>query len=323
MPEDRVPAESPRPTISIVTPSYNQAAYLRSALDSVLNQQGLGTEFDLDYVVMDGGSTDGAAEIVQEYADRLSDWVSEPDDGHYAAINAGFEKTSGDIMGWLNSDDMYCPWALRTVAGIFAQNPDVAWLTAGQPILWARDGCCAWVSTPLYFSTASLLDAAHINDGAFPFLGFLQQESTFWRRELWDALCTERAAEEPDAPPGALRPRFSLAGDHDLWLRFAAHAEPATSKVPLGGFRKQPDQRSGQMDRYLDQAKQAVAEARATAGLPPRNAPQKPFPRWQDYARRLGMGPLAIKGRYQGRVYKVEDAGAERTRWVPQTVAFP
>ena len=312
----------PRPTISIVTPSFNQAAYLPAALDSVLNQQGAGTEFDLEYVVMDGGSTDGSAEIVARYADRLADWVSEKDDGHYSAINAGFGKTTGQIMAWLNSDDMYCPWALRTVAGIFAQNPDVAWLTAGRPILWARDGCCAWVSAPLYFGTESLLEGCHL-PGSYPFLGFLQQESTFWRRDLWETVAAERAAAEPDAPPGALRPRFTLAGDHDLWLRFAAHAAPAVSTVPLGGFRKQPDQRSGQMDRYLDQARQAVNEARAAAGRPPVTPRPAKFPLWQRVAHKVGRGPLVTAGRFQARTFKVEDAGAERSRWVPQTVAYP
>src|SRR5712664_2616221 len=117
-------AEAPLPPrISIVTPSFNQASYLEAALKSVLDQN----YPNLEYIVVDGGSTDGSVEIIQRYADRLTYWVSQPDRGQMDALNKGFRRTTGEIMAWLNSDDMLCSWALQTVGHIFQDLPAVQW----------------------------------------------------------------------------------------------------------------------------------------------------------------------------------------------------
>src|SRR3954464_13703841 len=107
-PAPRAAADAPRalPRISIVTPSFNQARFLPETIRSVLGQN----YPDLEYVVIDGGSTDGSAEVIRRHEDRLAQWVSEKDAGQYDAINKGFARTSGEIMGWLNSDDLYTPW---------------------------------------------------------------------------------------------------------------------------------------------------------------------------------------------------------------------
>src|SRR5215469_5586779 len=99
-------AASSLPKISIVTPSFNQAEFLEETIRSVLDQN----YPNLEYVVVDGGSTDGSVDIIKKYAHRLAWWVSEPDDGQYAAINKGFKHSSGEIMAWINSDDKYLPW---------------------------------------------------------------------------------------------------------------------------------------------------------------------------------------------------------------------
>jgi glycosyltransferase involved in cell wall biosynthesis len=92
--------------ISIVTPSFNQAAFLQETMDSVLSQR----DPNLEYIVIDGGSSDGSVEIIQQHAAQLAHWVSEPDKGQYDAINKGFAKVTGDVMAWINSDDKYTPW---------------------------------------------------------------------------------------------------------------------------------------------------------------------------------------------------------------------
>lgn len=99
--------------ISIVTPSFNQGEFLEAAIRSVLDQQYPA----LEYIVVDGGSTDGSIEIIRRYEAQLHRWCSEPDEGHYAAVNKGFSWSNGEIMAWLNSDDMYCLWTLALKSG--------------------------------------------------------------------------------------------------------------------------------------------------------------------------------------------------------------
>ncbi|MBL8121111.1 MAG: glycosyltransferase, partial [Anaerolineae bacterium] len=119
---------TPLPRITLVTPSYNQAAYLERTIRSVIDQDYPA----LQYLIMDGGSTDGSVEIIRRYERHLDGWVSQPDGGQSDAINQGFARAEGEIMTWLNSDDVLLPGALRLVGEIFARWPEIAWLT-GQP----------------------------------------------------------------------------------------------------------------------------------------------------------------------------------------------
>ena len=141
-------AEIPRPrggsppTISIITPSLNQAAYLERTLRSVLDQQYPG----LEYIVIDGGSTDGSVEILERFGERLSYWVSEPDRGQAHAINKGLERAAGDVVAYINSDDYYLPGALAAAGALFADD-SVAWV-AGSCRYERPDGTVVSVDHP-------------------------------------------------------------------------------------------------------------------------------------------------------------------------------
>lgn len=199
------------PTISLVTPSFDQAEYLEATLASVLGQDYPA----LDYVVIDAGSHDGSAGIIERYADRLAYWVSEPDEGHTDGLNKGFSHTGGEIMGWINSSDLQLPWTLRTVAEVFRDVPEAGWIMGRQTVA-AADG----TPTAVYASTWNRYD----------FLGgryrWLQQESVFWRRSLW-----ERAG-------GRIDPSVRYACDFALWLRFMDLAPLYHVPVPLGVYRQ-------------------------------------------------------------------------------------
>ena len=110
------------PLVSIVTPSYNQAAYLRETMQSVLDQD----YPNIEYLVVDGGSTDGSVEIIKEFESRLTWWCSEKDRGQAEAINKGLQRAKGEYIAWLNSDDLYLPGVISTVVALFTKHPDAA-----------------------------------------------------------------------------------------------------------------------------------------------------------------------------------------------------
>jgi glycosyltransferase involved in cell wall biosynthesis len=206
----------PLPTISIVTPSLNQAVYLEETLTSVLTQDCS----DLEYIVIDGGSSDGSADIVRQWEGRLSYWVSEPDGGHADAINKGFGHSSGEIMAWINSSDVYLPWTLRTVAAVFCDVPEADWVV-GMPARWTAGGAPTGIR--------------RVFRNKYDFLSNprrrLQQESVFWRRSLWDAC------------GGCLANDLSLACDHELWMRFFERSSLFHVDCVLAAFRPHSDSR--------------------------------------------------------------------------------
>ncbi|TAN48470.1 MAG: glycosyltransferase [Rhodospirillales bacterium] len=247
--------------ISIVTPVRNAPDHLEAAMRSVVSQRGC---FDLDYVVADGASTDGTLDIVRKFEPDGARWISEADQGMYDAIAKGFAMSSGEVMGWLNADDLLLPGSLDLVARIFAGNPDIQWLTSLTPMAVDGQGDVIHVRTLPGLSSQAFLDGVYVGLGG---LGdscasdFIQQESTFWRRSLW-----ERAGG------AALLPKYRLAGDFALWSAFFRHAEALGVVSPLGLFRLHKDQLSrSRASGYLEEVAAVLKEARIAQGRP--NAP--------------------------------------------------
>ncbi|MGH7443872.1 MAG: glycosyltransferase family 2 protein [Longimicrobiales bacterium] len=225
--------------ISVVTPSLNQSAFVDHTLRSVLDQ---GYE-NLEYVVVDGGSTDGSREIIERHADRLAWWTSEPDGGHAAALNKGFARTTGEIMAWLNSDDTYLPWTFQVVAEVFSAFPQVNWI-AGTGSSWDRHG--RLIGTTAY--------RKNIHDYLLNDFAWIQQESVFWRRDLWD-----RAG-------GAINEDYDLAVDGELWSRFFLHDRLYHLDCVIGGFRHHDSNRGKlQFARYVGEIRRATAGMRTRA----------------------------------------------------------
>jgi len=235
------------PKISIVTPSYNQAAFLDSALQSILSQN----YPNLELIVIDGGSTDGSVEIIKKYEKHLHFWCSEKDQGQYYAINKGFENSSGEIMSWLNSDDMYYPWTLKTVSSIMSQFNQVEWLTSLNAGWWDWHGFNTGFSPLPGFSKDAFLEGRYVPWSKRQ-LGWIQQESTFWKRSLW-----EKVGQ-------TININYKLAGDFELWTRFYKHTELFATPSALGGFRSQDQQRSLQKQAYIREAEQALEDMRVS-----------------------------------------------------------
>ncbi|MDD4899752.1 MAG: glycosyltransferase family 2 protein [Candidatus Omnitrophica bacterium] len=216
------------PKISIVTPSFNQGKYLEETIKSVLSQN----YPNLEYIIIDGGSTDGSIDIIKKYADRLSYWVSEPDKGHGDALNKGFKHSTGEIMAWLNSDDLYFPWAFKAVSEIFSAYPKVEWLTTARRVSLEIDNLAHKELTFVNFGRSGFKKGFYL----FASDNVISQESTFWRRPLW-----ERAG-------GYINEASRVMPDFELWSRFWEMSELYSATVPLGIFRRHKGQATS--DQY-------------------------------------------------------------------------
>jgi len=197
------------PKISIVTPSYNQAEYLEETILSVLNQR----YPNLEYIIVDGGSTDGSVEIIKKYEDRLAWWVSEKDDGQTQAINKGLARATGEIVAYLNSDDVYLPGALYAVSDYFRKHPNCLWLSGGSIIYGKGIDIEIW--------NPKIPD----NQAEWLLHNIIPQQSTFWKKILMDQY-------------GMFDETYSYSMDYEYWVRFITYGiKYNIINLPLAAYR--------------------------------------------------------------------------------------
>ena len=199
-----------KPKLSIITPSLNQAAYLEQTIQSVLQQ-----DYEpLELIIVDGGSSDGSVEIIRRHQDRLAHWISEPDRGQAHAINKGLERATGDIVAFINSDDLYLPGAFAAVAAHFSESPDCEWL-CGDTLMFGGNG------QQLIIADVPR-SAAHCLSWAYT----APQPGMFWRRRLLDAGFDER---------------WRYCFDHELYVRLLLDGHRCEHlPLPIAAYRLHP-----------------------------------------------------------------------------------
>ncbi len=213
--------------------------YIADTIQSVLGQG----YPNLEYIIIDGAGDD-TYKILRKYESQLAYWCSEQDNGQYDAINKGFAKATGDILFWLNADDMLLPKSLFVVSDIFSKFNEVRWISSLMPCTWDAEGSlCGFYRVP-GFSKKAFFDGFFLPDTSWRPGVWIQQESTFFRRDLWN-----------DA--GAKIPDYGLAGDFALWCEFYRHADLYGVEYPLGGFRLRRGQKGEAIERYNKEARSA------------------------------------------------------------------
>jgi glycosyltransferase involved in cell wall biosynthesis len=211
--------------ISVITPSYNQAGFLGRTVRSVLDQRG---DFDLEYIVIDGGSADDSLEVLRRNEDPRMVWTSEPEvGGQIDTVNSGLRRASGDVVGWLNSDDVLVPGALARVAACFEADPGLEWVHGRCDIIDRDDRV---IRRPI--SGYKHRRCLRYSYDRLIVENFISQMTVFWRRSLLD-----RA--------GFLESEHPLAFDYDLWLRFARCSAPLYIPEPVACFRWYESSKSG------------------------------------------------------------------------------
>ncbi len=201
------------PKISIVTVCYNHKQYIADTIESIISQG----YPNLEYVVIDDGSTDGSWDVIQQYKDKITycERMEGYRDTPTIALNYGFKKTTGDIMGWISSDDILLPKSLFVIGHFFSHQPkEVSWITGMATTINARSEI-----------VNSKLRLKHRYDYLLGDWKIIQQESTFWRKELWEDV------------GGKLEGEKKWAFDTELWTRFFHYTKHYHLETPLGAFR--------------------------------------------------------------------------------------
>lgn len=227
--------------ISIVTPCFNSVRFIEETIFSVLNQ----SYENIEYIVIDGGSTDGTLDIIRRYEDRLAYWCTEPDLGMYDAIAKGLEKATGEVHCYLNSDDIYLANTFRSVIDIFTQLKHVSWIHGRSTKMLANG---------LVFSSGLSVPfrRKRIRKGIYNYNKMsIQQESTFWRSSL--TRVTDMSTFR----------RHRFAGDAYLWSTFAVYSDLYIVNAQFAAFRQHPFQLSHDRAAYNRELKDSLGAKRA------------------------------------------------------------
>ena len=231
---------APGPRFSIVMPSFRHADFIERSLNSVLNQE----YGDTELIVMDGGSSDGTREILERYSPHIAGWRSEPDEGQSDALNKGFALATGEIYGWLNSDDLYLPGAFHHAAHIFAAYPQI-------DVVYGD-----WLTVDVTDRILDRWPALAPSRGRLVTEGFFcNAQAMFWRRSLHERL-------------GNFDLELHYTMDYDLMLRMISTAGPGAffrTDRPLGCFRANPGQKTGRRGSPVPQEHRRIAAERGTS----------------------------------------------------------
>jgi glycosyltransferase involved in cell wall biosynthesis len=210
------------PRISIITPTLNQGQFIQKTINSIIEQN----YPNLEYIVVDGGSTDNTIQILEDYEEKIT-WVSQHDKGQADAINKGIRMASGELLAFINSDDYYLPNVFKIVADIFSNNPDTKWVTGSYVIVDVNDKPIQPLII-LYKDFIRKFSGVH----AMKFTNYIAQPSTFWRREIFDEI-------------GLFDITLRYTFDYDFWLRLLLHYPLYNIKLPLSAFRIHKEAKGG------------------------------------------------------------------------------
>lgn len=219
----------PHPKVSIITVCYNSEKYLEDCIKSIMRQ----TYDNVEHIIVDGGSTDHTINIIKKYEGKYNmRWISERDDGMYDAITKGFTMANGQIFAWLNSDDMYMPWACEIVA-IVMERTGIQWCS-GIPCHYNVHGVAHNIPR-----ISPIIPKKYIRKGYMDgrVTSFLEQESMFWSKELWNKSYY-------------VLKKYKNAGDYHLWKEFAKYEHLYFLDSVISGFRIHNGQKSGDRNKY-------------------------------------------------------------------------
>lgn len=240
-----------RATLSVIIPVFNMADGTRRTLESLSRNSRLN---ELEVIVVDGGSDDGIEDVIESYSTIVSTFISEKDDGQYDAILKGMGLASGDIVTWLNADDTFYPWTIPVVLDTFSEFNDIRWISGKSSFSFA-DNEWIHIATSTLVRPTKYIARGYYRNGIF---GFLQQESMFFKRDLWEE-------------SGGLELKYKLAADYKLWINFARRARLVCLDVPLAAFRITSESRSKlhwtQYEAEVNQIYKDVARFGGVIGL--------------------------------------------------------